>query len=64
MPLSREAALAGRLGLGVGRGVRFFLFDTHLILRWVKHFVLIAACSSVVFQLLSWIAGVVFGRLR
>jgi hypothetical protein len=60
MPLSKEAGLASRLGHGIGRGVRFFLCDTNLILRWVKRFVLIVASSFVVFQLLSWIAGVAF----
>ena len=54
--------LANRLGYGLGLGVRFFLQDENVVLRWTKRLVLFAAIllvlsfSTVIFH---WLARVI-----
>ncbi len=59
MTVQTSQGPASRLGYGLGRGVRFFLADENVVLRWTKRLVLFAAIlffSTVIFH---WLAGAI-----
>ncbi|NWA23906.1 hypothetical protein HX866_03285 [Pseudomonas gingeri] len=59
MTVQSSQGLASRLGYGLGRGVRFFLADENVVLRWTKRLVLFAAILFFSTVLFHWLAGAI-----
>ncbi len=63
MTTQTSQGVAGRLGYGFGRGVRFFLYDQNPTLRWVKRLILVSVVLLLSMNLASWFVGAFMGLL-
>lgn len=63
MTTQTSQGVAGRLGYGLGRGVRFFLYDQNSTLRWVKRLILVSMVMFLSLSLASWFVGAFMGLL-
>ena len=57
MAFQATQGFARRLGYGLGRGVRFFLYDSNSIVRWTKRLVFIFALLILSTHFFEWLAG-------
>ena len=57
MATQSSQGVAARLGYGLGRGVRFFLFDRRASLQTLKRIIFFGMLLFCFFQVFSWFIG-------